>query len=196
MKDLIISAQYRLTYYFRILLFKIYKFDKWHVSPLMDRRYAQDLIVYLNSRKERYKFLEVGCGLGDILRNVKYKYRLGLDIEQEVLSAARLISIFQLKRGIGFRKFIFPIDSINGKFDVILLVNWIHNIEPYIIKEKVSEYFHQNLSVHGLIIIDSVNHNGYKYYHKVQEIIIGLDCSIEKIGSYECNRELWAIKKI
>lgn len=185
----------KLIFFFRYFLCKIFKFDKWHITPISSRPYALDLIKFLNGLENKNNYLEIGCGLGDIIRNVKYKSLIGLDQECEVLKAAKFICSLTFKGNILFKTFHFPGDPFQEKFNAIVLVNWIHNIEPFIIREKVAEYFHKNLLDGGLIIIDSVNYKGYKYYHNIQEVIRGLDCSIEKIGSYDCNRELWAIKK-
>jgi hypothetical protein len=162
---------------------------------LLSRKYAKDLILFLNKQEARDNYIEIGCGLGDIIRNVKYKNRFGLDIENEVLRAAKFISMFSFHRKIIYKRFRFPIDQIEGKYNVIVMVNWIHNIEPGILKQKIVEYFYNNLLDNGMIIMDSVNHAGYKYFHKITEITEGLQCGLFRIGEYENNRELWSISK-
>lgn len=198
MDKLILSLRIRIHLVIRKVLKKIFSFDNWHISPLLSRKYAQDLILFLNRFENKESYLEVGCGLGDIIRNVRrnFKKRLGLDIENEVLCAARFLSLLSFQRNITYKRFAFPIDQIEGKFDVIVLVNWIHNIEPDILKSKITEYFRNNLQENGLIIIDTVQHEGYKYNHKVDFLTENILCDVIRIGLYENNRETWAIKKV
>lgn len=181
--------------YSRKLLLWVFHFDNWHISPLSSRRYAQDLILFLNKIENNESYLEIGCGLGDIIRNINFKKRLGLDYENEVLRAARLLSFLSFQRNISYKKFTFPIDPIESKFDVIVLVNWIHNIEPEILKSKLTDYFQNNLVTNGMIIIDTVQNDGYRYNHKVDFLTENIQCEINRLGIYENNRENWAIKK-
>ncbi|HEY5588582.1 MAG TPA: class I SAM-dependent methyltransferase [Candidatus Paceibacterota bacterium] len=179
----------------RKVLKKIFNYNNWHISPLLSRKYAQELILFLNKLENNKNYLEIGCGLGDIIRNVNFKKRLGLDYEKEVLRAARFLSLLSFQPNIIYRNFTFPIDQIEGKFDVIVLVNWIHNIEPEILKSKLSDYFQINLNRNGMIIIDTIQNNEYKYNHKVNFLAENLLCEINRIGKYENQREIWEIIK-
>lgn len=195
MNNLLYRYLVRSSSYKRKLLLLVFHFDKWHTSPLISRKYAQDLIKYLNGIDNKENYLEIGCGLGDIIKNVSFKKRLGLDYENEVLQAARFLSMLSFQWNIIYKKFTFPNDPIEGKFDVIVLVNWIHNIEPEILKSKLTDYFQNNLCINGIIIIDTVRNDGYKYNHKIDFLMENIHCVINQIGKYENNREIWAIIK-
>lgn len=179
----------------RILQF-FFKFDKWHISSLDQRKYAVDIISYCNTRNKKDFFAEIGCGLGDIIRNVDFKIKKGYDIDNKVLKAAKFISSLKNKRNIIYEVFNFPDTPLNGTFDMIILVNWIHHIEPAVLKNKLSEYFSNNLSVSGEIIIDTVQDKAYRYNHQVTYLIEDLNCSLISIGKYAREREVWVIKKI
>lgn len=181
--------------YARKLLLYVFNFDNWHISPIFSRKYAQDLILFLNQIENKESYLEIGCGLGDIIRNVNFKIRLGLDYESEVLRAARFLSLLSFQRNIKFKKFTFPIDPIEGKFNIIALVNWIHNIEPEILKLRLTEYFQNNLDTNGMIIIDTVQDDGYRYNHNVNFLTENIKCEIILIGSYGNQREIWGMMK-
>src|SRR6476661_7699197 len=92
----------------------IYRFDKWHVSSIDQRKYAQDIIFYCNKKDDKHSFVEIGCGLGDILRNVKYKTKKGLDADANVLKAASLLARLQ-GQNIQFEVFSFPESSLIGR---------------------------------------------------------------------------------
>lgn len=190
-----LKIKIRMATFIRKLLALIFHFDNWHTSVLSSKRYAQELILFLNKIQNNGSYLEIGCGLGDIIRNVNFKQRLGLDRENEVLRAARFLSLLSFQGDIAYKRFEFPTAPIEGKFDVITLVNWIHNIEPEILKSKITEYYLNNLKNDGCIIIDTVQHERYKYNHKVDFLTKNIKCDIIRIGLYENNREVWAIKK-
>jgi SAM-dependent methyltransferase len=185
----------KLAIYMRKPLAWIFRFHNWHILPLSLKRYAQDIILFLNKISNNQSYLEIGCGSGDIIRNVNFKKRIGLDSENEVLRAARFLSPLSFQWNIVYKKFTFPTDPIEGKFDAIVLVNWIHEIEPEILKLKIMEYYLNNLKKGGCMIIDTVRHEGYKYNHKISFLTADIVCEVVHVGIYENNREVWAIKK-
>jgi hypothetical protein len=181
----------------RHVLQLIFGFNKWHIMPLKSKRYAQDIISYCNKWSQHNSYVEIGCGLGDIIRNVHCKQRIGYDIAQNVLNAAGFLSQLYCQKNISFHTFTFPEDEILvGGHDCIVLVNWIHNIQPSVLKENIEKYFTENINDNGFIIIDTVQDEEYQFNHDIKFLTSGLSCSIEKIGDYERQRKVWAIKKI
>jgi SAM-dependent methyltransferase len=174
----------------------IYGFDNWHISPLSERPYAKDVIIYNNNRKERNNFVEIGCGLGDIIRNVDYIHRTGFDNDGKVLKAAAVLpSKTRHGKKVNFSVFDFPEGSLNGRFDVITMVNWIHHIEPVVLKKNIEQYFRDNLVAGGEILIDTVQDNAYRYNHNIEFLTGGIQCTVFRIGKYARQREVFAIKK-
>lgn len=182
----------------RYIFYLIFCFDKWHLSILSDRPYAMDIILYLNAKPEEFRtnLLEIGCGLGDILQNVKFTRKQGFDSEKNVISAASLISIIQLKTDIQYKMFSFPGDEIKDKYDCIVMVNWVHHIHPDILKRKVCQYLNKHLLPNGEIIIDTVQNKSYEYNHSIAYLTENLNCKVIKIGSYENQREIFAIQRV
>lgn len=181
----------------RVLLF-IFKFDKWHINTLAERSYANDIIKYVNSRKDGLKesIVEIGCGLGDIIRNVEYKKRVGCDMDANVLRAATFLSKLYLNGTVSFEVFEFPNSTLNGKHDVLILVNWIHHIAPEVLRTKLEEYFTNHLNTNGELIIDTVHNKGYKYNHSIDFLVANLNCELVEVNAYEIGRKIFAIKKI
>lgn len=172
-------------------------FDKWHVSPLGERPYAIDIINYCNSQDNRDYFAEIGCGLGDIVRNVRYINRVGYDMDKKVLIAARMFPVKGgKKKNVVFKEFHFPDSQLIGKLNVLVLVNWIHHIEPVPLGNKIKQYFNDNISPNGCLIIDTVQDPAYRYNHSIEFLTNKLNCSVSLIGSYARQREVWVIKKI
>jgi len=180
---------------FRIILRSFYGFDKWHLFTLTERTYAKDIITYCNNRIERNAFAEIGCGLGDIIRNVNYKGKQGFDADVKVLRAGSAFAKICLRKKINFSLFHFPESDLNGKFDVIVMVNWIHHVEPSILKSKLGQYSKSNLNDGGCIILDTVQDKEYRFNHNINYLAKDLDATLTKLGDYERQRQVWAINK-
>ena len=174
---------------------KYFQFDKWHIVSLRQRRYAREIIAFSNRRVNRKSFLEIGCGLGDILRNVRYENKTGYDLDQKVLNAAAFLNKISLGPAIHFGVFNFPESEITGKYDVILMVNWIHHIEPTVLKLKIQEYFANVLNGGGTIILDTVDHAEYQYRHDIFFLTKDIKANVNKLGDYERQRRIWLITK-
>jgi SAM-dependent methyltransferase len=178
------------------ILRKIYRFDKWHVVSLRQRKYARDIISWCNDRPVRNSFLEIGCGLGDVVLNIRYKKIAGCDADPNVLKAASFLARIRQNRRIKFSICEFPGTAITGRFDIILMVNWVHHIEPEILRSELKKYFDTLLNSGGAIVIDTVHHPEYRYNHDIAYLAKGMErAAIERIGGYERGRELWAIIK-
>lgn len=187
----------KFKFFIRYLYYFLFKFDKWHLSTYQERFYAKSIVKYINikTRNQRNNIVEIGCGLGDITRRIRIKKKLGLDEDEKVLKAARLISCLQGKFNIKYEVFVFPTSSFDGLYDVIVMVNWIHNVEPEVLKKKVEEYFFNNLTPNGEIILDTVQDKEYKYNHSITYLTSDMKTQIFRIGEFERNREVYAIRK-
>ena len=179
----------------KMLLRARFGFDRWHLFTLTEREYAKDIIRYCNGRQSRDRFAEIGCGLGDISRNVRFGERYGYDSDESVLKAARFLSRITGQRKIWFAPFCFPASPLSGNFDVILLVNWIHLVEPAVLKKGIEDYFSCCLCAGGAIIIDTVQDPEYRYNHDIRYLTAGIPAIVTSLGEYERQRQIWLIKK-
>jgi SAM-dependent methyltransferase len=182
---------------YRYLLRCIFRFDKWHTSPLRERKYAMAIIRYLNSRPSelRKHVVEIGCGLGDILAEVQFRKKTGYDLDQKVLRACNFMRNTFATNKLELGIFKFPEDQLSGKYDAVLLINWIHHIPPAILISKVQEIFHQHLNESGVIILDTVQDKSYRHNHSIRDISAALNCSVEKLGDFEREREVFSLIK-
>jgi len=71
--------------YFRFISLPIYllryyfKFYPFNLIPTLVKQYCIDIINYLKNNKSKGGVAEIGCGLGDILRNFNYKKKFGYE---------------------------------------------------------------------------------------------------------------------
>jgi SAM-dependent methyltransferase len=170
--------------------------DIWEVSPLRERPYAMDIVTYLNRlhKVERVSVVEIGCGMGTIIRRLKFQNRTGLDYNPRIIRAARFLKLIIGNWGLKLQLFDFPSSELSGRHNVILMVNWIHQICPEVLKRKIEDYSRNNLCKGGMIVIDIVQHPGYRYNHDASALTDGLICHVIRLGMYSQNREIYVIK--
>src|SRR4051812_1817284 len=119
----------RLQRWARAVLQRAYGFDRWHIGHAGEA-YARDIVRALNAwpAREREAVVDIGCGLGDIVRRLAFRERLGLDADEGVLGAARLLARFQRGASPRFGRFHFPQSELSGVYNAIIMVNWIHQM--------------------------------------------------------------------
>jgi len=178
----------------RRLLKLVFRFDDWHVNIIADRLYAQAIVRHCNNKPDRTSVVEIGCGLGDIIRRLKYGIKLGLDMDQHVIRAAKFNSCLSLSP-VTFRQFTFPDDELEHEYSTIITVNWVAEIQPDVLKANLEKYFSSNLLPGGQIIIDTVKDPHYTVNHDITFLTSGLPCTLTKLGDFERGREVWAIAK-
>ena len=180
---------------FRLGLRFIFGFDRWHVFTLTERVYAQDIISFCNNRATRFCFAEIGCGLGDIIRNVHFVNRFGYDMDAKVLKAAAFINTITAGRKIHFSSFTFPESILLEKYDVIVMVNWIHHIAPAILRKKIEDYVDESLNNEGCLILDTVQDKDYEFNHDIKFLSTSGKFVVTRLGAYERQREIWVLQK-
>jgi SAM-dependent methyltransferase len=179
-----------------IFLRMFFGYNSWHDSLYFQRNYAQKIVSHLNSRSVKRSVLEIGCGTGDILRRCDFKKKVGLDSESEVLSALHFLCYLRNRGGeVKTFKFDFASDNVNGKYDSIILCNWIHEINPSLLKIKIKEIFDSHLCDGGEIVLDVLDNPTYKYNHKMDDLTQGLSCSMTMLGQFEFGRNVFSILK-
>jgi trans-aconitate methyltransferase len=141
------------------LLQRCYGFDHWHTqAPLSARPYRKTIAQVVNALQPEC-VVEVGCGLGVILSLVKARHRHGYDLDAAAISAARLIR----SRSILFSQG--DLSSVSeARLDVLILVNWIHDISP----DKLSEWLYPLLPRTRYLLLDAIdpdNSSGYRWTH-------------------------------
>ena len=133
---------------------KVIKFDKWHIYGSSNPEYVKVATTILNSLSFNGTVVEVGCGLGNILTSCKFEKRMGFDTDANVIRAAKLIN---LGKNIQFEVGSFE-EALNCRnIDVLVTINWVHNIKP---ESLIEEY----LRFPRILILTEGVEN-YTYFH-------------------------------
>jgi len=164
-----------------------YGFDKWHTTPIELRPYAQACVKEVNNlilKDNLTAVYEIGCGLGEILHNIKAPVKFGYDIDKGVL-------IYGLKK---YKDIKFNCGSFNDiqnkDIDVLITINFIHEIKANDLKKYYNKLTKSNNVKY--IIVDSVN---YKYRHDFSKILPKKYKLFFQSKEYENKRQVLIYKK-
>ena len=190
------EIKFVLNVYFRKLLQWVFKFDKWHVAPLSQRKYCHKIITKLNAHTQRKSVIDIGCGLGDILSKLNYASKLGVDAEKNVIRAASFISNIKFNyKNTSYVHGSFPNITLNQKFDAVIMVNWIHNIKAEIVASWLTYLYENYLNNNGVLVIDIVKNDKYRYNHQVEVLLANITGSIVITNPLEYGRRVVFVTK-
>lgn len=169
----------------RYLLYFYYGYGKFHITPTRYKRYCVDVIHHVNQRKKRDSLLDIGCGIGDILISTKYQHKVGLDHNQKVLDALKFRSrLCFLAKNVDAKLFHFGADPVEGRYDVIVICNWIHNIEPDTLRIQFEKFVNDNLNPGGELIFDTVKGDHYPFCHDEEFLVQNMSVTTRVLGEY------------
>jgi SAM-dependent methyltransferase len=144
---------------FLIILARIYNFHPWPASAPISARPYKHIIARLVNDLKPVTVVVVGCGLGGILSLINAAERYGFDIDEGVI----LVSRFIRDKKITFVHGDLSVVSLEH-IDVLVLVNWIHEISPQLLEELLTPLLPRTLYP-LLDAIDPDGPSGYKYKH-------------------------------
>jgi SAM-dependent methyltransferase len=154
-------------------MYLIFGFNRWHiVGNVFCRPYKLYLAKILNELNSSL-VVEIGCGLGEILLHLKANRRKGFDIDKGAIKYLNFINKDRAE---------FYLGSFNEvkdlSIDVLILVNWIHELHPEYLKEQIL-IIQSKCRYILLDKIDSSAPNTYKYKHNFDYLEdLSLECKV------------------
>jgi SAM-dependent methyltransferase len=169
------------------LLYYVFKFQRWHIYGSTKPEYSRIVSNLANSIGENLSVVEIGCGLGNIISKVKSPRKIGFDLDNNVIRAAKFIQKFKFHRfKVVFKHGSFT-EAILSSPDVLIAVNWIHNIPTEVLFSKLKYFTDQGT----IVIIDGVEN--YKFYHSKK--LLSLSFLVQEISVVgEEKRHIFLIK--
>jgi SAM-dependent methyltransferase len=197
--DLFRKMGNKIKYYLnpRLYLWLVFRFEKWHIAPFTGKEYCRVIVSELNKKSARNTVVDLGCGLGDIVSRLRYKNKLGIDIDCNVINAANFLNNFSGKNGESSRYIcqnIFEAE-LEGMYDVVVIVNWIHNIPPSELKALFRQLFTNNLAADGYLVFDVIDNTNYKYNHDIGFLASELSKDYTIYEPFEYGRRIVFLKK-
>lgn len=157
-----LTCLYRKTYFY--YLARRYHFDAWHsTAPFECRPYKAEVVRLANSVGSA-SVLEIGCGLGDIISRVNAEKRIGVDIDQAVVCAARNLYGHLCKFEVSSLSDIETLRvECEAHVGLLIMVNWPHLLPwPELSAQIKSVIYCMKINY---IVIDGINDSALDYAH-------------------------------
>lgn len=156
---------------------KKYHFDMWHISPYELRKYVQAAAAYVNAKNAEV-VVDVGCGLGEMLRHANAKVRIGFDIHEETIEAAKMLSKGDIIFNVG------SFDKVNIKepIDYLITLGFMHGSTEETWKPCYHEIAKRNEIKH--FIIDTVPEEGGSHFLDFGIILPDNYKLVDKMGPF------------
>jgi SAM-dependent methyltransferase len=149
------------------LLYRVYRFNPWHTSATYHLRPYKKQVVEIANQLKPNTTVEIGCGLGDIISRIQSVKLIGIDQDEGVIKAARLLykNQCEFKRG-SFEQLYQLLDQ---SCDLLIMVNWLHNI-PF---SEITTHIARTQKTHRIsyLLVDRIlpNQPGYQYEHSISD---------------------------
>lgn len=165
---------------------KKYGFDAWHISPYEWREYLQKTALYINAHDAK-KVVDIGCGLGFLLQHVEADTRIGIDIHEDVILAAKELSGKTIAYQVGSFSEVIEEEGI----DYLITLNFTHGGTEQIWKESYHMIAQKNDIRH--FIVDTVPEDGPSHFLNYREILPGNYIMTDRMGPFLGGRcvEIW-----
>ena len=166
-------------------LIQKYHFDSWHLSPYQWRKYVQETARYINAHNAD-TVVDIGCGLGGLLRHIKASVRIGIDLHEEVINAARELDSEKITYRVG------SFDEIEElSVDYLITLGFTHGgteetwIKPY--QEAAEKHNVRHF------VVDTVPEEGTSHFLEWGKILPKNYQKIKNMGPFLGGRcvEIW-----
>lgn len=180
---------------------RMFGFDEWHVNSMYEKKYLPEIYKVLEALPDECKkkaFVEVGCGLGDIIGNIRTKgKKYGLDVSAEVINAAQI-----LHRDVVFHMGSFEDIHVNEEIGCLIMVNFIHALSPDSLKKHILNVMSNHKVLYVLFDTDDrIKYSEYLFTHIGNDFLgeeyncvfvgqnhIAAHGAYEHIELWKCNR--------
>jgi SAM-dependent methyltransferase len=139
----------------------LFRFGAWHASAPYSCRAYKKMVVELANALHPAVAVEVGCGLGDIISRVKAVERVGIDLDANVIRAARFLH-WRGRWIQGDSSRVLQLQQ--RRIDCLIMVNWIHCLSP----DELAALLLPLLPITRYLILDAIDADGpcsYRYKH-------------------------------
>lgn len=157
---------------FLFALRAVFGFERWHAkSPFYCHPYKQKCVMLIEEEVRPRSVVELGCGLGEIIRRISAPNRYGIDIDVRVVRAARFIA--GTRSGIEFRAGSFPeVTEVGPDLDLLIMVNWPHSLTPTELQTALDTLF-AKVKIKWLLVDEIVEKNNHRCQHDYEAILHG-----------------------
>ena len=185
-KNLIIGIM-KVPYY--KILQKKYHFSNWHLTPYELREYVQIVAAYVNKQNAGC-VVDLGCGLGELIRHIKAKKRIGIDIQDETIGAAKHL---HGHTDIEFRKGTFEELGTGQDIDYLITLGFMHGSPHEVWQPLYTKACKENNIKY--VIVDSTKTTEESYFLDFSKILPSEYKKCKQFGPLLGGRYVYIYKK-
>lgn len=150
----------------------VFKFEKWHaLSPYSCHQYKRQCVEIIEKEVKPESVVEVGCGLGEIISRVSATKRLAIDIDPNVIKAARFLS--RAETSLVYRVgSIIDAEEFGSSMDVLVMINWPHSLTPEVLLSELNKLF-SKVTVDYLLVDEIIEKGNQRRQHDYEEMLRG-----------------------
>lgn len=153
---------------------KVYRFDPWHIGGNFYSRPYKAHVIALAELHQPETVVEIGAGLCDIIGRIKARQRIGMDLDDKVLKAARHMVSRDVKlvtaNFLDVENVIVALQSQDVRaIDCLILVNWIHMIGIDEITSVLRGISKKIPIRHVLFDAIKADASGYRHHHSAAD---------------------------
>lgn len=156
---------------------RTYHFDNWHISPYELRKYLQATVDYINS-KDAQVVVDIGCGLGEMLRRIKAADRVGMDVHEETIRAAEQLSKGDITYCVGS----FQELQMEKPIDYLVSLGFMHGGTEEAWRMSYRDAAKRNHILH--FVVDTVPEEGGSHYLNFSDILPDYYHLVDKMGPF------------
>jgi len=78
-------------------------------------------------------------------------------------------------------------------YNAMIMVNWIHQVDPDVLRRAAHAYAAQHLRPGGALVLDTVDDSAYEHSHDIRSLGPP-GAAIEQLGEYPRGRRVWVVR--
>ena len=133
--------------------------------------------------------------LAKLIQKIHTKSRTGIDVDKNVISAAKFRSLLCLDLITKYQEGSVQELKNYHSIDVLIMVNWTHNIPSDILTSWMNNEVYNSLSDSGVLFIDSLSNNTYQFNHDIESICFKNYKVYDGSELFEFQRKIFALTR-
>ena len=181
--------------YYKLKLYNL-NIDKWHLRGTFFCRKYKIVSLKLIMEQNPELYIDIGCGLGEILCKVKLNrnYKLGYDKDKVISKANAILNGNKFKYFCSEKKLIRHASKLKTKHNgliIISMLNFVHNLSPTELKELIKKYL-KKIGPYTLLI-DNIFKKEKVYQYDHHRYLVNHDGLIKYLYKVDNLRSLYCI---
>lgn len=180
-----------------VILCRKYGFDRWHVQPYELRKYAIETGGYISGYRPQL-VVDIGCGLGDLLRHIKLSETgagFGYDVSEKAIKAAKKLSKSKM-----LNFYVGSFDEVNfdKRIDYLSALGFMHGCSEEYWKPQFEKLLGRNEVYHVVVDVFPEKNEIGQYQLDFSQILPSNFEREQRLGPFKGDKyvEIWTNRRL